>query len=208
MLMNKTTRKLALVRPFARWCANMQPPNLKQPEVNEPEVWRVLKGFSMFSSRRDVEKLLHDSGVSAKTLDAQLNQQGYLSGNWAVQFSKKEDVTSLQTSLETKRKESSGSPSISLIALLGNRSEYASAKGITNRTLHIKDIPSDVTIEQLVYFFEDFGVRKSDIDMKILQSKFHYLVTFKSPELAQRCLLERNTSYIGNRQVHMIWYDI
>jgi hypothetical protein len=167
--------------------------------------WRILSGFSTFSSRKDVERLLLESNSKYQVIDAMLSKHDYLAGKWAVLFDSAGDIQAL----EARLKKGSSPRKLEYMSDTYLQFQFASDKNITNKTVRLKDILSEIRLDDLLYFFEDYGVTSADISCTYSKHRSsHYYINFRNSELAQACVSEKNLAFLNDRPVHMFWYDV
>ena len=187
-----------LRRPVRLLCTAVVP-------KHQGELWRVVTGFTTFSARRDVEMFLVEHGVNFSDIDAMLTKHDYCCGKWAVLFQSMQDIQHLESKLR-------GSTSKYLIESMteANASAvYASDRKITNRTVKIKLLVRGIRMEDLMFMLEEYGVLPKDIEISGITPKIsHYFIHFPNSDAAQRFVLEKNMTYVRDRPVHMVWYDV
>ena len=170
----------------------------------QSELWRVITGFTTFSSRRDVEKFLVEHGVNYSAIDAMLTKHDYCCGKWAILFENKNDISHLESKLKGSHRHN-----IEQMNDLNSHATYASDKNINNRTVRIKDLPREVRMDDLMFILEDYKIAPQDIEFCASTNRSsHFYVRFPNPDTAQRFVLEKNLTYVRDRPVHMVWYDV
>ena len=188
----------SFVRPIHRMSSAVAVPK------EASELWRVVTGFTTFSSRRDVEKFLVEHGVGFSAIDAMLTKHDYCCGKWAVLFENSEDICHLESKLKSPSRHS-----IEPINGVNSHAVYASDKNINNRTVRMKDLPKEMRMDDLMFILEDYKIQPKDIEFcAALSRSSHYYVRFPSSDLAQRFVLEKNMTFVKDRPVHMVWYDV
>lgn len=200
-------RSSSLLRPW-RECAT-QMDMAGRVEKNESgndklenrSKWRLLKGFNTFTSVKDVQAVLRKANIDA-VLDPMLNKHYYLNGKWAIRFEDVADIRKLNATLNSHQKLETMTP-------IDANAFYASSFGITNRTVKVRDLRGNVRPSDLLYILEDFEVSQRDLNC-VYKNAFtmQYLIHFKTAELAQRFVFEKNQTYVNDRIINVIYYDV
>jgi hypothetical protein len=180
---------------------------------NKPEYtslaaeWYTIGGFSRFASRKDLDMALGD--LQPLKVDPILDVQLYASGRWAVLLS----VPNLHILRGLLAKTNPKATCTVLHKDEFAKLKMASACGITNCSVRFRNVPSEVGVEELRYFLQEFKLEEGPNDiMPFHQERSgkafnHFIVKFANPEEAERVVLEKCYTMIEGTPVQMFWYN-
>jgi hypothetical protein len=169
--------------------------------------WFSISGFSKWASRKDLDLALGD--LESLKVDPILDSQLFSSGKWAVLF------PGISRS-EVQKIVSSNNPKVIAVPLTGeelNNCRLASRNGITNCTVRFRNVPTDIGVEELRYFLQDYNLEESVnavvplMSEKNAKGQNHYLVNFSSPDEAERVVLEKCFTMLEGVPIQMFWYN-
>ena len=201
------------VAPIAKRNANIcrklcSPTGVTDPKHTQVKAeWFSVTGLSKWASRRDLDLALGD--LEALKVDPILDSNLFASGRWAVQFpmiSRSE----LQQTLAANNPKIVVSP---LSAEDVKTSRLASRNGITSRTVRFRNVPSDIGVEELRYFLQDYNLEDSVnaiiplLSEKNNKGQNHFLVNFSSADEAERLVLEKCFTMLEGVPIQMFWYN-
>ena len=177
----------------------------KQTQVKSE--WFSITGFSKWASRKDLDLALGD--LESLKVDPILDSHLFATGKWAVLFPAI-NRTVIQHAL------AANNPKVIATSLSGeemNNSRLASRNGITNRTVRFRNVPSEIGVEELRYFLQDYNLEDSVNAIVPLMSERnskgqnHYLVNFSSADEAERVVLEKCFTMLEGIPIQMFWYN-
>lgn len=169
--------------------------------------WYSIGGFSRFASRKDLDMVLGD--LQPLKVDPILDVQLYACGKWAV-------LLQVPTPHILRGLLAKNNPRATCTML--NKEDFvklriASSCGITNCSVRFRNVPSEVGIEELRYFLQDFKLEQGPNDILPFHQERsgkafnHFIVKFANPEEAERVVLEKCYTMIEGTPVQMFWYN-
>lgn len=201
------------VAPIAKRNANIcrklcSPTGVTDPKHTQVKSeWFSVTGLSKWASRRDLDLALGD--MEALKVDPILDTNLFASGRWAVQFP-------MISRIELQQTLAANNPKIVVFPLSAEdvkTSRLASRNGITNRTVRFRNVPSDIGVEELRYFLQDYNLEDSVNAIVPLLSERnnkgqnHFLVNFSSADEAERLVLEKCFTMLEGVPIQMFWYN-
>lgn len=161
-------------------------------------------------------------GVQPDSIDPILDTNLFPIAQWLLMFKNGGFIPPNQQKLILERKYSVKPINSSAVS----RFVLASKVCITDKTVRVRGVGDDITKEDILYFFEDYNIRSSDIRMyqpwqlnkngRISSEGSHagnnfepkqYLIDFPSADIASRVVREKNYSLFDGKEIYLYWYN-
>jgi hypothetical protein len=178
--------------------------------------WISISGLSSFASRKDIDHILKDLDIDPLLVDPILSRSLFPTGEWAI-LQNNSDILQLQNKLKDKIENSVVLSAIKEDQFKQFRHLLASHNSISNRTVRLRNVPIDVQVPELKFFFQEYQLEESESAIVLMQSndqnkqikkKFvHYMVNFATPEEAERVVFEQYSIMFDGFPVQMHWYQ-
>ena len=168
--------------------------------------WYGIGGFTRFASRRDLEMCLGD--IKPLRVDPILDVNMCSSGKWAVLLPIT-NFNTVKTIIFGKNPKATCAP---LTKDDFNALRLASKFGITDRTVRFKNVPSEVGIDELRFFLQDYSLVDGPLAITPVQFERRqpfnqFLINFTTSEDAERVVLEKCFTLLEGAPVQMLWYN-
>jgi RNA recognition motif-containing protein len=172
-----------------------------------------------FASRKDLNFVLDD--LDPIQVDPILDHNSFPVGKFLLTLENESQVKVLQSNISHKMPKRLQATSISSRQL--NAFNTANKKGISGKTVRLRNIPSSVSESDLRFYFDGFSIKKDGF-RKILESdrmgmsessktksynlKFNnqYLVDFESEVEAERAVREKNFGMLEGSLLQLYCY--
>ena len=168
--------------------------------------WYGVGGFTRFASRRDLEMCLGD--IKPLRVDPILDVNMCSSGKWAVLL----PITNCSI---VKNIIAGKNPKATCAPLKKddfNGLRLASKFGISDCTVRFRNVPSEVGIDELRFFLQDYTLIDGPLAITPVQFERRqpfnqYLINFTTSEDAERVVLEKCFTLLEGAPVQMLWYN-
>lgn len=172
--------------------------------IVDTELWVALSGFSRLATRRDLMNFI-DNVIEVDGVDPILNNHAYPCGKWVLRVRNEDSITVLKKKVDQR-----SSLSLSKLTYTKHLSR-ASRLGISNCTVRLRNVPHEIGQEELIYFFQDFGLRPNPFQVKNLNGETlndTSFIHFISEQEAMRAMYLKNFHVLQGKSLNMIHYNM
>ena len=169
-----------------------------------------ITGFSKFTSRRDLQLVLGEHKPCV--IDPILNHSHQLFGAYSLKFSTTEESNNFRKfAAKSFRNKTPLGMTYKVKGPLWLAENLhlvrASSARITNKTLRVESTQRNMHSQHLLNLLEDYGICKNDINTRFYYEGKYVLVTFPTPEDAERAQVELDRSEFQHYQLKITSYD-
>lgn len=172
-----------------------------------PKMWYIIRGFSRFASRFDLELVLgeHKPDQVEPLLVSELLLP---TGKYGILMTDPEKAESLRRYLNKKFSNQKYTLSPEPYPLSDSKMVLAINKGITRSTVRLSSIDKRMNPAGLLNWLDGFTLRKENPVELFLRKKDRelYLIHCTSPEEAQRLVASRMNALLCSRYLNLLHY--